>query len=98
MKLRKSFLIGICIFLAVLMGFSLLTDDLARDYRTASDRQLEEAVRRTAVACYGAEGAYPPSVAYMTEHYGLTYDQDRFIVHYDLFASNVMPEITVLRK
>lgn len=58
--------------------------------------KLEDAVRRAAVACYAAEGAYPPDVAYLIEHYGLTVDESRFIVHYDVFAENLMPDITVL--
>lgn len=61
-------------------------------------QQLENALRRAAVACYGAEGCYPPDAAYLQEHYGIHYDAERYIVHYELFASNVMPEISVLEK
>ena len=61
------------------------------------DRQrLEDSVRRAAVACYAAEGAYPPDVDYLIEHYGLSVDESRYIVHYDIFAENLMPDITVL--
>lgn len=56
---------------------------------------LEDVLRRTAVACYASEGFYPPDVAYMQEHYGLRYDDTRFSVHYDRYASNLMPDITV---
>lgn len=58
--------------------------------------QLEDALRRTAVTCYASEGFYPPTVAYMQEHYGLQYDMDQYIVHYEIFATNLMPEITVV--
>lgn len=61
-------------------------------------RQLEEALRRTAVACYAVEGIYPPDVAYMQDHYGLSYDESRYVVHYDLVASNFMPGITVMER
>lgn len=61
-------------------------------------RQLEQVLHRTAVACYAVEGAYPPSVDYMRQHYGLTYDESRYVVHYELFASNFMPEITVMER
>lgn len=61
-------------------------------------RQLEQALQRTAVACYAVEGAYPPNVDYMQDHYGLTYDESRYVVHYQLFASNFMPEITVMER
>ena len=98
MKRRKGFLIEICVILAVLLGFSMITANFARDYRDTAGQQLEAALRRSAVACYGAEGYYPPDVAYLQTHYGITYDENQFIVHYDLFASNVMPEISVLKK
>ncbi len=61
-------------------------------------RQLERALYRAAVSCYAVEGAYPPDVAYMRQHYGLIYDENRFIVHYEVFASNFMPEITVMER
>lgn len=95
---KKPFLIFLCVFLVVLLCFSLSLRRLSQDYRQVSSQQLEEAVRQTAVACYGAEGAYPPNVAYMVQHYSLRYDEEQFTVHYELFASNVMPEITVVEK
>jgi len=59
--------------------------------------QLELAVRRSAVACYAAEGIYPPTLDYLVEHYGVQIE-DQYIVYYDIFASNLMPDITVLEK
>ena len=59
-------------------------------------RQLEDALRRTTVACYAAEGIYPPTVAYMQERYGLQVDETRYAVFYEIFADNLMPNITVV--
>lgn len=59
-------------------------------------QQLEESIRRTAAACYAAEGIYPPSVEYMQEKYGLQVDENRYYVDYILFADNLMPDFTVL--
>ena len=67
--------------------------------RAAEDRkQLEEALRRGCVACYAIEGAYPPNLAYLKEHYGLQVDEGRYVVHYSAIAENLMPEITVLEN
>ena len=60
--------------------------------------QLENVLHRTAVSCYAAEGFYPPDVGYMQEHYGLQFDEKSYVVHYELTASNWMPEITVLER
>lgn len=61
-------------------------------------RQLEEALRRGCVACYATEGAYPPDLEYLEEHYGVQVDRERYNVFYDIFAANLMPGITVLEK
>lgn len=61
-------------------------------------RQLEESIRRTAAACYAAEGIYPPTVEYMRERYGLQVDDKKYYVDYQVFASNLMPTFTVLER
>jgi hypothetical protein len=84
--------------LAMLLLFGLALARLEQGRKTVGKQQLEEALRRTAVACYGAEGFYPPNVDYMVEHYGLQYDEEAYWIHYERFASNLMPEITVVEK
>lgn len=60
--------------------------------------QLEEALRRATVACYATEGIYPPTLDYLMQHYGIQIDKSRYSVFYEVFADNLMPEITVLVK
>ncbi len=60
--------------------------------------QLENAIRRAAVACYAAEGFYPPDIEYIGEHYGVRIHDDRFIISYEVFAENIMPGIRVMEK
>lgn len=59
---------------------------------------LRSAVLRSAVQCYAVEGYYPASLDYLTEHYGLRINRDRYIVVYEAFASNLPPQVTVLQK
>ena len=59
---------------------------------------LETALQRCVVQCYAVEGTYPPSLAYLQEHYGLTYDEDLFFVDYTIVGSNLLPDITIIRK
>lgn len=59
-------------------------------------RTLQQAVSRACVQCYAIEGRYPPSVEYLEEEYGIQIDQEKYAVFYSGFASNVMPEITVV--
>ena len=60
--------------------------------------QLEDSVRRAAVTCYAVEGIYPPDLAYLQEHYGIQADDSNYTVFYEAFASNMMPDITVVEN
>lgn len=55
-----------------------------------------QAVLRSAVECYCVEGAYPESLGYLEENYGLNVNHRDFIVTYEVFASNVAPDVRVL--
>ena len=55
----------------------------------------ENNLRRGAVACYALEGSYPDTLDYLMEHYNVTVDESKYIVYYSIFASNIMPDITV---
>ena len=58
---------------------------------------IENAVVQSAVFCYGTEGAYPESLAYLREHYGLQYDEDKYIVDYEIVGKNIRPQVRVFR-
>lgn len=93
--MKKS---GIVLVLASLLCVLAAVSRLEAGRQRLGRQHLEEALRRTAVSCYACEGAYPPSVEYMQAHYGLQYDENAYTVRYELFASNLMPDITVLEK
>ena len=39
---------------------------------------------------------YPPSLNYLKEHYGLTYDESKFLIDYQPMGANLMPEVVIL--
>ena len=81
---------------AVLVCFSTALNSLDGGRDQEDQRQLEEALRRGCVACYSSEGIYPPNLDYLKERYGVQVDETRYTVMYDVFADNLMPDITVL--
>ena len=83
---------------AVLLCFLTALSNLEQGRDDEGKRQLEDAIRRSAVACYAAEGIYPPDLAYLEEHYGIQIDESRYTAYYDIFGSNLMPDITVLEN
>lgn len=91
----RGFLLPIAV-LAVLLAFFTGLSNIRGGSDDEGKKQLEESIRRTAVACYATEGVYPPTIDYMREHYGLQVDESRFYVDYQVFASNLMPTFTVL--
>ncbi len=61
-------------------------------------KQVQDTVKKAVVNCYSIEGAYPATLAYVEDYYGLQIDHEKYDVFYDIFADNIMPEITVIPK
>ncbi len=59
-------------------------------------KQLERALRLGAVSCYATDGQYPATLESLEERCGIRIDRGRYAVFYEVFAENLMPEITVV--
>lgn len=68
------------------------------DISGQTQASIKNTVLQCAVQCYAIEGTYPPDLAYLEDNYGLVYNQDAYIVAYEAYASNELPDITVLKK
>lgn len=96
-KILRMTTVPVLILAAVLL-FSSALSEMNTD-KAAHDREkLYETLTRAAVSCYAVEGAYPPNVDYLIENYRVQVDTDRYTVKYELYASNLMPSITVLEN
>ena len=71
---------------------------ISADTLEQSTQSVKDAVIRSAVQCYAVEGVYPSSLSYLEEHYGLTVNHDDYIISYEAFSENLLPEVTVLVK
>lgn len=94
----KGIVVTIVVFLAVILLFSSL---LGRTGSTADREQLvllENAIRNAAVTNYAVDGVYPATLEQIQKDYGVIVDESRFIVRYDIFAPNIMPNISVVFK
>ena len=96
-KLIKLISLPVIVFALVLI-FSSVTGEFSKDKAKQDKENLERTLNRAAVACYAIEGAYPPSVEYLTENYRVKVDTKKYTVKYELYASNLMPSITVLEN
>lgn len=59
---------------------------------------VRNAVLDAAMQCAAVEGAYPSSMKYLEEHYGLVVNSDDYAVTYEAFASNVPPSVVVVPR
>ena len=82
----------------VLAAAVLLVNRIDTAQDAAETDIVRDAVKNAAITCYAVEGAYPDSVEYLREHYHLDYDEDRYMITYDAFASNMIPDIWVTEK
>lgn len=92
----RGLILPVCLFLLLFL-FLLFG---IRNISAVSDREsmelLEEAVLRATIQCYAIEGMYPPDIQYLEDKYGIVYDHNRYIIHYEIFAGNILPDITVV--
>lgn len=84
----------ILLFFLFLGGVSSVSDTTYEK----QEESLHTAIERSVIQCYAVEGTYPPSLTYLEDHYGITYNHDLFFVDYQVYGSNIFPDITVLRK
>ncbi|MCR4902477.1 MAG: hypothetical protein K6A23_06440 [Butyrivibrio sp.] len=93
-KLWSFIYISICIVIAC--GFIAGLDTLGKDTVTNQQESLQRALHRDIIQCYSIEGIYPPSLDYIKEHYGLTYDESLFFVDYQPIGANIYPDVTIV--
>lgn len=85
-------------FVLVCAGVYFGVHDAGRVADEEGLRIAAEGVRRACVTCYATEGRYAPNFAYLEQYYGARVDQTRYAVHYEVFAENIMPEITITQR
>lgn len=83
---------------AVLALAVLLLGRIERANGSAETETVREAVKNAALTCYAVEGAYPDSIDYLKENYHLAYNENRYFITYDAFASNRIPDIYVTER
>ncbi len=84
--------------LAAVIALAIFAANFSLDVSDNQHESLETAIRRCVVHYYATNGRYPESMEVISENYGITYDPDDFTVHYSVFASNLVPDITIISK
>ena len=69
-----------------------------RDVASKEREQLEQVLNQSAAICYSLEGAYPESLSYLKEHYGISWNEDRYLVDFEAVGTNLPPDIVVIPR
>ena len=94
----RKIVLSVCAFTLVTGVFYQGIESLSSSTQKRQKESLENALIRNITYCYAVEGSYPESLQYLKEHYGLYYDEDRFFVDYQVYGSNIMPDVTIIDR
>ena len=90
--------LGIVLFAVMILWLVLALGNASHASDEERLAQVKQSVANGITLCYAAEGAYPDSLEYLTQSYGVVFDESRYLVHYERFASNVRPTVTVIQR
>ena len=82
----------VAVMVVFLMGISFIASTSIKD----QTQILTDAVNKDIIHCYAVEGYYPPSIKYIEDHYGLTYDKERYLIDYVPIGDNIMPTVSIV--
>lgn len=71
---------------------------IGNNQQAESLKQLDQSIRKAMMTCYAAEGVYPPTIQYLKDNYGIQVDETKYVVFYEVFWENMMPDITVMER
>lgn len=93
-----SLAVPVCLFM--LLIFWLITGVINTQKAVEQDAldNVKTTIENGVTMCYAIEGAYPESVDYLRKNYGVVIDSSKYIVHYECFAANIRPTITIIER
>lgn len=92
---RMAGLVALVLAIALVWTSSMA---IGASLREQGELSVRNAILNSAKQCCAIEGAYPPSLAYLEENYGLVVNRADYAITYEVFADNVMPNVVVLAK
>ena len=93
-----EYFIMLLFFIGILIWFAFGFEKIVDTTRQEKIDKLTETIKKSVVLCYSIEGAFPPNIDYLKENYNLIINDKEYLIHYNAFASNIMPEIIVFPR
>ena len=93
----KKFIAALVLAAVILIaGVLMWAGARTRDNMAEQTGSIRDTVYARALQCYVIEGAYPESLDYLIENYGLAVNTDDYRIIYIPYAENLPPEIKVI--
>ena len=98
-KSTKKWIVIWCVIAVVIAAAAVPASRRARaEEAKDSEQAIYETVMERALQCYVIEGAYPVSLEYLEENYGLTVNTEEYKVVYTPYAENLPPDVRVIYR
>ena len=97
-KTRNTVLALVIAALAVIIAAVPFARHAAADEAEDSVLSIRETVMQRALQCYVIEGAYPMSLDYLEDNYGLTVNTRDYLIVYTPYAENLPPDVRVVSR
>lgn len=92
----RGIVLTVAVFLVMILAVVFALNQLGQQSGSEQTKSLEDAVLRATLTCYAVEGRYPMSIEYLVKHYGIVYNDEKYMISLDSFAQNLLPSIQVL--
>ena len=91
-------LIKLTVFALAVLAVVIGVKAYDRESTQRGQKIVGDSVIRAAAQCYALEGRYPTEVAYLRSHYGLSANEEKYMIHYVYNGDNIMPDVTVTER
>lgn len=96
--LYRDIIIVVAVFAALAVIFSVSVNAVSAGDAERQQESLESALEQDITYCYATKGRYPSSLEEICSDYGLTYNEDLFMVDYQVRGANIRPDVTILKR
>jgi len=96
-KLKTGLIITALIILIAAAVF-VWAGKAGRDSLEEETEAIRDTIQQRALQCYVIEGAYPESLDYLVENYGLAVNTEDYKIVYMPYAENLPPEVKVIYR
>ena len=94
-RIRTAIIIALIVVIAA-AGIYIWSMKAARDSLEEQTEAIRDTIYQRALQCYVIEGAYPESLDYLIENYGLAVNTEDYKIVYSNFAENLPPDVKVI--